>query len=140
MSKPQGVFPVPRKPKSNPKSKRGGRRAGAGRKLKSVTQLRNDFNATIADLLAPELPNLIENLLILAKGVRVVDTVKDKKSGEPKEVVFVAPPDRAANQYLIERLAGKVPDRHEIEIAKLTDEELLSEIAGAIARGEATGD
>lgn len=60
--------------------------------------------------IADKLPDLINNMLVLANGVFVEETnpVTDK------EQVYRKPPDRAANEYLINRILGKPIERQEI--------------------------
>ncbi len=75
---------------SKPKSKRGGRRPGAGRKSAADLALRDDFNAAARDTIVEWLPQLLANLKTLADG-----------SGP------LNPPSLAANQYLLDRVLGK---------------------------------
>jgi hypothetical protein len=62
--------------------------------------------------IADRLPSLIDNLLVLADGVRV-----SKTTSEGDEVVYRQPPDRAANEYLINRVMGKPTDKTEAEVS-----------------------
>lgn len=55
------------------------------------------------------LPELIENMFVLANGVLVEET--NIVTG--KLQVYKKPPDRAANEYLINRIMGKPTDRKE---------------------------
>jgi len=57
------------------------------------------------------LPSLIQNMLVLADGVRVTKTTSD---GE--EIVYSQPPDRGANEYLINRVMGKPTERQESDV------------------------
>jgi hypothetical protein len=50
------------------------------------------------------LPELIDNLVLLAGGVLVKGT-----GTEGESEVFERPPDRLANQYLIDRVLDKIP-------------------------------
>lgn len=79
----------------------GGRRPGAGRKPKAEKYARpiNDAEQKIAD----HLPLIVDALLRLAQGVYVEDynPITDRK------VVYQKPPDRAAAEYLMDRLMGK---------------------------------
>lgn len=84
--------------KSKPKSNRGGRRAGAGRKSKAATKLREDFNAVATELLIGYLPDVLANLKAVADGVRV-------RSAEG--VVYDQAPSVPANIYLADRLLGR---------------------------------
>lgn len=54
--------------------------------------------------IADRLPSLIENLFILADGVTV----------EEDGIVYRRPPDRQANEYLINRILGKPTERQEV--------------------------
>jgi hypothetical protein len=73
------------------------------------------------------LPSLIDNMLALADGVWVEEITL-----EGQRNVYKRPPDRAANQYLIDRIMGKPTERREIEhsgkidVSKLSDDELQS--------------
>jgi len=60
--------------------------------------------------IADRLPELINNLLELAGGVLVEEV---DESGKPR--VYRRPPDRAANEYLINRVLGKPTERVEGE-------------------------
>lgn len=135
-----------KKAKSAAKSKRGGRRVGAGRKPKAVNRLRAEIVAEAEKTICENLPCLIENMVVLANGgyQRVEEKWEPsiEKAGElvlVERKVSVADRDRAANQYLIDRVLGKPTERHEHDFSKLKDGDLLAEIAGALARGEAAG-
>lgn len=111
--------------KSRAKSRHGGRRAGAGRKPKAVTKLRSEIVAEADKSICDELPRLIGNMVRLANGgyPRVeerwepVEIEVPGEDGAPStrktELVLVerkvstADADRAANQYLIDRVLGK---------------------------------
>ncbi len=56
--------------------------------------------------IADKLPDLLEKQWELAMGVQAVD----KKSG----IVYTTIPDRAAGQYLIDRVMGKPTERQEL--------------------------
>lgn len=58
--------------------------------------------------IADRLPELIDNLFLLASGVLVEE---DTPAGVS---IFKRPPDRAANEYLINRIMGKPIERQEI--------------------------
>lgn len=60
-------------------------------------------------LIADRLPQLIENMFLLADGVLVEEI--NIVTGMPQ--VFKEKPDRAANEYLINRILGKPTDRQE---------------------------
>lgn len=89
----------------------GGSRRGAGRKRKADVFERPIRAAE--KKIADHLPRLVENLLALADGVLVEDV--NPLTGEP--AVYKRPPDRAANEYLINRLMGKPTDRSESEVS-----------------------
>lgn len=72
------------------------------------------FDSAIAKAekrLADRLPDLLENMLVLANGVAIQDT---NSEGEP--VVYTRPPDRAANEYLINRVMGKPIEKSESDV------------------------
>lgn len=58
--------------------------------------------------IAQKLPTLIDNMLLLANGVTVSEVI----DGMP--VIYTRPPDRAANEYLINRIMGKPIERKEV--------------------------
>ncbi|KPL80226.1 hypothetical protein [Herpetosiphon geysericola] len=80
---------------------RGGRRPGAGRKTKTEKYARpiNKAEKQIVD----HLPQLITNMLTLASGV----TVEEVDITDGTVLVYKKPPDRKANEYLIDRILGK---------------------------------
>lgn len=114
-----------KKRQSKPKSNRGGRRAGAGRKSKEATKLREEIVAESDKLICDHLPQLIANMIKLADGgyqrveekfepgVSDDESTEDDKPAPKAGLVLVerrvsrAEPDRAANQYLIDRVLGK---------------------------------
>lgn len=83
---------------------RGGARPGAGRKPQPVRTVLADptpvqqAERTIRD----KLPWLVDRLMELAEGVRVEQSLPD---GSP--IVYQRPPDRAACEYLMDRIMGK---------------------------------
>lgn len=84
----------------------GGARPGAGRKAKA-----EKFKQPIAKAekrIADRLPSLIDNMFALADGVWVEETTL-----EGARIVYQRPPDRQANEYLINRIMGKPTDRKE---------------------------
>ena len=100
----------------------GGPRTGAGRKPKSEQYARPI--AAAEKRIADRLPLLIDNMFMLADGV----TVQEMGMDGPR--VFTRPPDRAANEYLINRIMGKPIERHEHDIdAEIA--ELLAVLAAA---------
>lgn len=89
------------------RAKNGGARPGAGRKPKAQV-----FESAITKAdkrLAKNLLHHIENMERLADGVLVEE--RDALTGQP--VVYQRPPDRAANEYLINRVMGKPTERTE---------------------------
>jgi hypothetical protein len=84
----------------------GGARAGAGRKPKRD----KDPDAILAAeaRIRSRLPELVDNMFILAEGVRVQEELPD---GTP--IIFTRPPDRQAITYLMDRVMGKPTERHE---------------------------
>lgn len=61
--------------------------------------------------IADSLPSLIKNMMELAKGIAVQEV--DKLTGAT--IVYIRPPDRQANEYLINRIMGKPTERQEQE-------------------------
>ena len=78
----------------------GGSRAGAGRKARAVKHL--GPIASAEQRIADGLPKLIDNMFLLAEGV-----VVEKPDAEGGVNVFRTPPDRMANEYLINRIMGR---------------------------------
>jgi hypothetical protein len=84
----------------------GGARPGAGRKRKS-----DKFAGQIAKaekVIADRLPDYIGNLQQLADGVFV-----EEMTIEGARIVYQRPPDRQANEYLLNRIMGKPTERKE---------------------------
>jgi hypothetical protein len=77
----------------------GGARPGAGRKRKSEKY--SQPIAAAEDRIADRLPALVDHMMELAAGV----TVREMTADGPK--VYTRPPDRQANEYLINRILGK---------------------------------
>lgn len=101
----------------------GGSRPGAGRKAKA-----DKYKQPIARAekqIVDRLPDLIGYMLELAQGVTVQEIDKDGGVN-----IYSRPPDRAANEYLINRIMGKPTERHEtehsgkIDVSTLNDDEL----------------
>jgi hypothetical protein len=113
----------------------GGSRPGAGRKPKADKHA--GAVAAAEQQIADRLPSLIENLLVLAdggfervdeewapagtitrgSGEFIVKVFADKEDDElvlVKRKVSVAEPDRASNQYLVDRILGRATERHEL--------------------------
>lgn len=55
------------------------------------------------------LPELVDNMMALADGVFV-----EELTMEGLRIVFKRPPDRQANEYLINRVMGKPTERQEL--------------------------
>ena len=55
------------------------------------------------------LPALIENMMLLADGIYV-----EEITIEGVRIVYKRPPDRQANEYLINRVMGKPTERQEV--------------------------
>lgn len=79
--------------------------------------------------IAKNLVRYIENMEALAEGVMVQEELVP---GQP--IIYQRPPDRQANQYLIDRIMGKPTERRELlgvtpeEAAQMTTEELEAEL------------
>ena len=87
----------------------GGPRQNSGRK-----RTREVFESPIRAAekrIADRLPSLIDNLLVLADGVKM-----QKLTDEGEAIVYTEKPDRAANEYLINRLMGKPTDKTEADV------------------------
>lgn len=79
---------------------KGGARPGAGRPrtaIKHTAQV-----ASAEKRIADRLPRLIDNMFALADGVKEINGAG---------AVYTRPPDRQANEYLINRVLGKTPER-----------------------------
>lgn len=61
------------------------------------------------DIIADRLPSLLENMFVLADGVTVEEEIRD---GGRR--IYTEPPDRQANEYLINRIMGKPTERVEV--------------------------
>jgi hypothetical protein len=64
--------------------------------------------AQAEDLIADRLPSLIDNLFSLADGIEV----QEETPNGPR--IYSRPPDRQANEYLVNRIMGKPIDRREL--------------------------
>ncbi len=104
---------------------RGGARAGAGRKSKQDKHKLaiNRAEKQIKD----RLPDLIDNLFELAEGVEVQEVDKDGKTR-----IYSRPPDRQANEYLINRIMGKPVERTETEATNETTHVFLTQFSAAL--------
>ena len=76
--------------------------------------------------IADALPELIANMLLIAKGVWVEET-----TAKGKRRVYQMPPDRQANEYLINRIMGKP-----VEVRETPDDEALDEAQTTDASGD----
>jgi hypothetical protein len=87
---------------------RGGARAGAGRKKKAQT-----FVSVIAAAerrIADRLPQLIDNMMVLADGVTIQEVDSDGGLN-----IYTRAPDRRANEYLINRILGTPTQRLDLD-------------------------
>lgn len=89
-------------PQSKAKSRRGGRRPGAGRKVAARTKLRAEWVAEADRLIVEKLPYLVGQLFLLAEGIEV--QVAEKNGGTR---TYSEPPDREAIKYLMDRALGR---------------------------------
>ena len=88
----------------------GGARPGSGRKPKPKhTAAVRKAEKRIAD----RLPDLVDNMFILAEGVRV-EKMTIGVDG-PQTAVFQEPPNFKALEYLMNRIMGKPTERQEHE-------------------------
>ncbi len=127
-------------------SRRGGARPGSGRKPKQSRLIVQEVTALTRDKLEEWLPRLLENLKYLADGgyERVEETLEPNGAGDlvaVKRTVSVAEPDRAANQYLIDRLLGRPTERKEVggldgQAIPIEFEAALQAIYGNQSQGE----
>jgi hypothetical protein len=106
----------------------GGSRAGSGRKRKAEKHA--TAIARAEKRITDRLPSLIDNLFILADGVTIQETTK-----EGDVVTYTNPPDRSANEYLINRIMGKPTERKEHRFSDMTDDELLAYLQARAGRG-----
>jgi hypothetical protein len=90
--------------------KNGGARPGAGRKPRAELHARP---IKVAEKrIADRLPLLIDNLFTLADGVTIQEEDED---GNPR--IYSRPPDRHANEYLVNRILGKPTERSESDVS-----------------------
>jgi hypothetical protein len=86
----------------------GGARPNSGRKK---TRDVNESAVREAEKkIRDRLPQIIDNLLILAGGVKVEET-----TAEGETVVYKKPPCRQTNEYLVNRILGKPTEKVESE-------------------------
>lgn len=132
---------------SRPKSKRGGKRPGSGRKAADLTRLRAEFHKVAHGLIVDRLPDLIGNLVKLANGgyerVEVEQTPADVVMAADLNVpvgqlvvtrrkVATAEPDREANKYLVDRVLGR--PRQSVELSGPDGAAIPVSIERAIAK------
>lgn len=85
------------------KGRSGGPRKGAGRKPVGIKRVLHASPIQIAESkISEKLPWLVGQLFILAEGVEVQKT---DRHGQLR--TYTDPPDRAAIEYLIDRILGK---------------------------------
>lgn len=109
----------------------GGARPGSGRPKK--TDKHAGAIARAEKRIADFLPMLVDNMFVLANGVLVEEA--NPLTGELQ--VYRKPPDRKANEYLINRIMGLPKARIEqdttvrnVDMQKLTDEQIDRLAAG----------
>lgn len=112
---------------SDGRKNNGGARPGAGRKPKAEKYERqiNSAEKKIAD----KLPFLVDKLLELSEGVLV------EKAGPTGRVIYQQPPDRAAAQYLLDRIMGKPTEHKEHTFPDKPLTEMSEDELRAIAEG-----
>lgn len=105
----------------------GGARPGAGRKRKS-----EKFAGEIAKAerrIADRLLLCIDNMQALADGIFV-----EEMTIEGARIVYQRPPDRQANEYLINRIMGKPTERRELSMPDKPLEEMSEDELRAILK------
>src|SRR4051794_25015852 len=103
---------------ANSKAKRGGKRAGAGRKPKAVTVLKQSLAEVQTDA--------------ARRAFELFD-----KTAHDGGIILETRLDCA--REVMNRVWGKPTERHEHDFSTLSDEELLDRIAGHVGRGGAKG-
>ena len=73
-----------------------------------MRELLDSASATADKLLAAHLPKSIQNMIVLADGVTV-----ERMNGDGTALIYTQPPDRQANEYLINRVMGKPTEKTE---------------------------
>ena len=114
---------------------RGGARPGAGRKPAGVKRALYASPIQIAEAkISERLPWLVDQLLILAEGVEI-----QKTDAKGHKRIWSEPPDRAAIEYLMDRVMGKPVQPIDIDTmvrrmalqAGLSEEEATEAVAEA---------
>lgn len=91
----------------------GGLRPGAGRKRGPVREILDSASAQADKMIAEHLPQAIKNMIVLANGV----TVQEELTGDGvTPIVYTRPPDRQANEYLINRVMGKPTEKIQADV------------------------
>jgi hypothetical protein len=112
------AYPKPPASPAPPHPNLGGTRLGAGRPRKREKHAGQVAKAE--KKIADRLPEIIDNLFVLAEGVKVKEVSEDGGVD-----IYVKPPDRQANEYLANRVMGKPTERHKHEFGQLSDAELI---------------
>lgn len=103
-----------------------GNKGGPGRKPRAD---RHEGAIAAAEVqIGDRLPELIENMFILACGVTTKET--DLKTG--KERIYTKPPDYRANEYLINRILGR--PKESIELDTPSDSPLVAIFNASLTR------
>lgn len=89
----------------------GGARAGAGRKRAEVRVILDSAKDEADRLIAEHLPQAIRNIVTLANGVTVQVT-----NGDGTALVYTEKPDRAANEYIVNRAMGKPTEKTDADV------------------------
>lgn len=113
----------------------GGARQGAGRRAKA--EVHRDSIRVAEGKIRDRLPDIVDWLMALAEGVQVEDTDLTGRA-----VVYRKPPDRAACEYLMDRIMGKPTQPVELrERAQRVADMLGVDVREVIAEAEriATG-
>jgi len=78
-------------------------------KKRRIPVTRQEANEKAELYIVKNLPKLVSRLMELAMGVTMAKRGKDGNVN-----IYVEAPDRQAAEYLVERVMGKVPQRHEV--------------------------
>lgn len=91
---------------------RGGARPGAGRKPSAVRRVVHATAIQLAETkIRDRLPWLVDQMIILAEGVEI-----QKTDARGRTRIWSVPPDRAAIEYLMDRVMGKPKQPVEVEM------------------------